>query len=489
MNDNQRVDRGLAGSFGAHRYDDGSERGDPSNLANAIDLIADIGRQDGEGNYISAWTWANWGIGAQQAAANHTYREGGHANVIVFHDENAQLQFNVAIVKNATAPVLQETPVWVQANRYHESEEIGQSLEGVTRFVRSITDHDLGPGWQVAELINDYDNGGTLEIRVVTDVEVSDMSMNPFAGSSEYDRTILLDDLPDLPAGQDYLIAWFDNGDSITGTLDGVAGSFSCSNPGGCYFIDDVQAGEAYPASDNLVFIPDDGTSAIALPVAFGESVPTADYVAFGHWLYVPEDVTDMDAYDFGIYASGGDPFEVAYIEQQTGMFTYLGDAAGVYYVNESSADPDIGSFTADVELTADFGTTTEFGTVSGEVSNFMFNGDGSSVFPTTVALTTNVYSNFVTGFGIQQGETNIFHGDNPSSTLVQPGGWIEGLTSAGTQDAPWWGRWGGKFYGHGLQSSDIPPSYVEPPSSIGGVFGLYNGDNGLAGSFGAHRQ
>ena len=469
----------------AHPFD----RGDPTYLANAIDLIADNGRQDDQGNYISAWTWANWGVGAQQAAANHTYREGSHANVIVFHDENEELQFNVAIVKNDTAPLLQENPVRVRAHQYLETEEIGQTLEGVTRFMRPVTDHDLGSGWQVAELTNDYDNGGTLTINIATDLEVADMSENPFAGPSQYGRSIILDDVPDIPAGKDFVVAWIDNGESITGTLDGVAGAFSCANPEGCSFFDDVQEGDFYPASEDVTFVPDDGSGDVPLPISFGVPVDTANYLAFGNWLYVPEDVTDMDAYDFGVFASGGDPFVAAYIEQQTDVFTYAGDATGVYYANESSPSPDIGSFSADVELIADFGTTSEFGTVTGELRNFAFAGEGSSVFPTTVALTKNIYDDFVTGFGVQQGQTNIFVGDNPYNALSQPGGWIEGLTSASTQAGSWWGRWGGKFYGRGLESLDIPPSYVEPPQSIGGVFGLYNGDNGLAGSFGAHRQ
>ena len=309
--DNKRVDSGLAGSFGAHRYDDGLTRGDPSNLANAIDLIADNGRQDDQGNYISAWTWANWGVGAQQAAANHTYREGSHANVIVFHDENEELQFNVAIVKNDTAPLLQETPVWVQAHQYLETEEIGQTLEGVTRFMRPVMDHDLGSGWQVAELTNDYDNGGTLTINIATDLEVAGMSENPFAGPSQYGRSIILDDVPDIPAGKDFVVAWINNGESITGTLDGVAGAFSCANPEGCSFFDDVQEGDFYPASEDVTFVPDDGSADVPLPISFGVPVDTANYLAFGNWLYVPEDVTDMDAYDFGVFASGGDPFRV----------------------------------------------------------------------------------------------------------------------------------------------------------------------------------
>ena len=97
--------------------------------------------------------------------------------------------------------------------------------------------------------------------------------------------------------------------------------------------------------------------------------MPNADYLAIGHWLYVPEDVTDSVNYEFGVFASGGDPFEVSYLAPLAGTATYLGDALGMYYVDGLSDDPIIGSFTADVTLEADFGDGSETGFISGEVN------------------------------------------------------------------------------------------------------------------------
>ena len=104
--------------------------------------------------------------------------------------------------------------------------------------------------------------------------------------------------------------------------------------------------------------------------------MPEADYLAFGHWLYIPEDATDADAYDFGVFASGGDPFEdlqSSRVDRHRELLA--GAAAGMYYVNGLSSRPDVGSFTADVALTTDFGDGSATGFVNGELNNFTFEG------------------------------------------------------------------------------------------------------------------
>ena len=107
-----------------------------------------------------------------------------------------------------------------------------------------------------------------------------------------------------------------------------------------------------------------------------------ADYLAFGYWFYVPEDVTVAEDYDFGVFASGGDPFEAANLAGLTGSATYAGSTVGAYYVNKSSASPDYGSFTASVALTAGFGDGTETGTVTGTVSDFDWPAEVASLLP-----------------------------------------------------------------------------------------------------------
>ena len=68
-------------------------------LANVIDLVANDSRQDLFGNYVSGHFWRSHNIGAQQAAVTGTYRGGQFVNAIVSHDDNGQLQHNVAVVQ------------------------------------------------------------------------------------------------------------------------------------------------------------------------------------------------------------------------------------------------------------------------------------------------------------------------------------------------------------------------------------------------------
>ena len=458
-------------------------------LASAIDLVANESRRDDDGEYTRvSWYLSHGGSLAPRAGLSRTYRGGGHANVISFHDENGQLQHNVTISSLQGAAPLQETPVWVQALQLINTEHIAEDLEGVARSVRSISDHDLGSIWQVSRLKHDYEDAGALEIYVATDVQVSDMSRNPFADVSQYGHTILLAEVPDLPPDQDFLAIALNHGDSIAGSLDGVAGTFSCSTSFGCGFYYDRRPWEAFPGWGGIVFTPEDGTADVALPAFPVSFVPAADYLAFGHWLYAPEDVTDTDAYDFGVFASGGDPFEASNLRGLTGTASYLGDASGIYYVNGLSSRPDVGSFTADVALTADFGDGSATGTLDGELNNFTFEGDVASSLPAAVTLTATPDSSIFEGFGVEQGSTNIFDTAWSGQQAPYRGGWVGGTTEASVDGTAWYGSWTGVFYGNGAASTDHP-------TSVAGVFGTYlwndnaQSDSGLTGSFGAHRQ
>ena len=68
-------------------------------LANVIDLVANDSRQDVFGNYVGGWWLRTHEIGAQQAAVTGTYSGGQYVNAIVSHDDNGQLQHNVAHMK------------------------------------------------------------------------------------------------------------------------------------------------------------------------------------------------------------------------------------------------------------------------------------------------------------------------------------------------------------------------------------------------------
>ena len=458
-------------------------------LANVIDLVANDNRQDLFGNYVGGWWWRSHEIGAQQAAVTGTYGGGQWVNAIVSHDDSGQLQHNVAVIQQNA---LQQANPWARAGRYINTYNGPEELEGMTNSTRSISDHRLGSEWQVTELTADYDNGGDLSIYVATDLQPGDGSQDPFELATEVDYNIKLPGAPALPGDQDFLTVWIDDGDTIEGSFDDVAGSFSCANAGGCTFVDDHRPGDFYASSPSITFTPYGGTAEPVTP-SWSGTVPSADYLAIGYWLYVPEDVTDSVNYEFGVYASGGDPFYISHLAALAGTATYLGDAVGMYYVDGLSSSPTVGSFTADAILTANFGDGSETGFISGEVNNFAFEDDVASSLPATVTLASRTYDYLPEGFGVSPGSTNIFD-TNWRTDSPYPGGQIGGVTEANVDGEDWYGQWHGALYGNGLATTDIPPSYVEHPSSVAGVFGTSrwnnNGrsDSGLTGAFGAHR-
>ena len=458
---------------------------DPQALANAVDLVANEDREDDDGEPIGGqmWRWRDIGIG-KNIAITMTHREGEYVNAVVWHDTHDNLQHDVSLFD--VHPVREANPS-AQFGRYVSTGEEPRELVGVTSSARSVSDHGLGSEWQVTELSNDYDGGGTLTIYVATDVQPSDNSMNPFQGSVGADRNITLAGAPALAADRDFIVARILDGENIDGSLGGVEGTFSCANAEGCVFIVDRRQGDYYNASTGVTFTSSGGTTQ-QVDARINPTVPAADYLAFGHWLHVPEDVTDMDAYDFGVYASGGDPFETTNLAGLTGTATYEGDAVGMYYVDGLSSSPDVGAFTADVALTADFGDGSATGFIDGEVNNFMFEGDVASSLPATVTLASRTWPYLPDRFGVPQGSTNIFDTSWRNADYLRPGGHIGGVTEADVDGEDWGGQWHGVFYGNGASPTDHP-------TSVAGVFGTsmmndYNrSGNGLTGSFGAHRQ
>ena len=455
------------------------------NQANVIDLVANDSRQHPPGNYIgSSWRRQEQAIGVPLSAVTHTYAGGRWVNPIVSHDGN-ELQHNVAIVSTGT---LSNDHVWAQAGRNIATFEEPEQLEGVTNSATPVSDHGLGSDWQATLLTADYDHGGTLTVYVATDLQASDGSVDPFQFVNEVPRNIELPTAPSLPGDEDYIVVAISYGDSIDGLMGSVEGSFSCANTGGCWFVDDHRPGDYLAIVPGITFTPDGGTAQDVVP-RLTDTVPAADYLAFGHWLYVPDDVTDLDDYNFGVYGSGGDPYDAASLAGLTGTATYEGAAVGMYYLNGLSGRPDVGSFTAEVALTADFGDGSATGFIDGQVSNFEYEGDVASSLPSAVDLTSNAYSYLPDGYGVPQGSTNIFDtgwGNNPEAW---PGGAIAGWTEAGVGDVGWGGSWNAAFYGN---DPNDPNAH---PTGVAGTFSSYvwnhgrQSESGLAGSFGAHLQ
>ena len=449
------------------------------NQANVIDLVANRFRQDPPGNYIGGWLRRLGRVGVPLNAVAQIYDGGRRAAPIVSHD-GIELQHNVAIVSTVTLP---NDDVWAQASRNIATFEEPAQLEGVTNSATPISDHGLGSDWQATRLTADYDNGGTLTVYVATDLQASDGSVDPYQFANEVPRNIELPTAPTLPADEDYIEVWIFDGDSIDGAMDGVEGSFSCANAGGCLFVDDHRPGDFFAGAFGTTFTPDGGTAQDVVPRTI-DTVPAADYLAFGHWLYVPDDVTDVGDYDFGVYGSGGDPFDAASLAGLTGTATYEGAAAGMYYLNGLSGSPDVGSFTAEVALTADFGDGSATGFIDGQVNNFEYEGDVASSLPSAVDLTSN--TNIHGDYGVPQDSTNIFDTGWSNAPEPWPGGAIAGWTEAGVG---WDGSWTAAFYGND------PNDQNAHPTGVAGTFSSYlwnhnhQSDNGLAGSFGAHLQ
>ena len=455
-------------------------------LANVIDLVANESRQDSSGEWVSSWFWRDHNIGAQQAVVSGTYSGGRWVNAIISHDDDDQLQHLIAVIP---LDPLQRDP-WTRLGRYISTYESADEITGVTRSTSTIpqSEHDLGSAWQVTELEADYDDGGTLSFFIATDAQPSDGSIDPYETATENTHTIMLSGAPDIPGDEDFMTVLIRDGESIEGSLDGTAGSYSCANSDDCWFGINQTTGNDYVGSPGVTFMPTDGR-AQSVPPRTLDSVPNADYMAFGYWLYVPDDVTDSDNYEFGMFASGGDPFETANLTGLTGTAIYAGDAVGKYYVDGLTANPTTGSFTADVTLQADFGDRSRTGFIDGEVTNFDYEGDVASSLPATVTLSSDAYSYLFTDFDVPQGSTNIFASQWREQEALWPGGHIGAEASGNADGEDWYGEWHAVFYGNGASPTDHP-------TGVAGTFNVSPFDNnyervgsGLAGSFSAHRQ
>ena len=472
--------------------------GDAANLAHVIDLASSYAtrelRPDGTDQGISGWWYRYPPFAGKHDTLGRHHKYGEIPNVIVWHDENGRLQFNPSFSQSGRAPLLQETADFqVRAHRYiATSEDRQELLEGLTTSRFTITDHGLGPDWHVEELTNVYDGGGALQVVIATDLEMSDMATNMWTdGATPFDGDIQLIGVAPAPIdeGRDYTVVRLYDGGTIEGTLNGNPGQYSCSSPDNCFFFTNHVFGYQ-PSSEGIFFTPTGETAEELTPFERGPET-TADYLSFGFWLYVPEDEAMTDDYDYGVFASGGDPFEATNLAGLTGTATYAGSAGGAFYVGKSSADPVNGTFSADVTLMADFGDGTATGTVSGAVSGFDWPEEVASSLPATVTLTSGFWDGWDEAYGhdytadangIVDGVSNIF--DTPGYGALAPdrGGHILGITEAYVDGTRWWGDWSAAFFGNGTSATDHP-------TSIAGTFISSDNESGLSGGFGAHKQ
>lgn len=363
-----------------------------------------------------------------------------------------------------------------------------------------ISDHGLGSEWHAEELTKVYENGSTLEIGVVSDVTSTDGAADQWETAADVPHNILLDGVPSIPAGRDSVIVSIGDGATIDGSLGGVEGTFACTASGAfddCPFIDELKEGDFYTIVEGVTFTPDGGAPE-SVPARTPGATVAADYLAFGYWLYEPEDEMATDDYDFGVFASGGDPFEAANLAGLMGSATYAGSAVGWFYVGKSSASPQNGQFSASVTLTAEFGDGTETGTVTGTVSGFDWPAEVGSSLPASLTLSSDNWKGNTDNFGHNytadqdgdvRGESNIF--DTPYRMNPEPyhGGHVLGRTYADVGGTGWFGEWQGAFFGNGASATDFPTSMAGTFMASDQTGDGLQSDSGLAGAFGAHKQ
>ena len=435
-------------------------------LASRIKDASSLGDPDITGwlfHYTADWT------GSEYASISQSYQHGSADTPVLWYNEAGELEVFGGPFR--TSPRSYDPNVW--PFRVVRTDLSDRNVEGITRSHDSIENHGLGTEWQGTEAINAYEGGGTLTFRLFTDLEESDNAGNPIVGypadDASYPNVALTDPrIPAVPADQDGLHISVPEG-GLLGSLDGVGGTFTCI--AGTHGYCGLEVGRHHLApgyttaiqSDSVMFTPDDGSAAVELPGSRPGSVPATNYLNFGSWWFVPEDVTDA-AFDFGVFAGGDDPFMVNNLQGLAGTAEYEGEADGMYAETTM-----VSSFNAKVALTADFGTADDFGAMVGRVYDFDIAGG------TTSPLTE---LNLQTVSWRGGGTTNIFQQPWYIEYPV-PGGWVEGGTAA---DGGWQGRWGGKFFGNGAAATDLPTGFA-------GTFGATDGDHSFVGSFGAHQQ
>lgn len=208
----------------------------------------------------------------------------------------------------------------------------------------------------------------------------------------------------------------------------------------------------------------EDGARVVALRTTRANQADT-DYLVYGLWAWIPRDVNDVEDFEIGVFADGGDPFTGANVLALTGMATYRGLANGIYSYPDDEAEGGIENdvFEADAELTANFGAADAEGTISGRITNPR--SDDSPV--------------------VQPGEEPIVLtlGDAPIGTT--DGGFFTGAASMTLGGIPHTGQWGGEFFGNGAAGA--------APGSVAGTFGVTATVSGigratLVGAFGASR-
>lgn len=378
-----------------------------------------------------------------------------YAVSVPWEDGQGDLNFSISLLSGLTEEEL--APVDL------EGRFIDTSISEDVTF-DEVMNQGFGGDWRAFKARKKYPGVGTLTVNVVTDANDTNMLRKPWVDYGAFERHIELRDIPALPAGYDWHLIYIEDESTgamhLAGSLDGVPGRFTCPNSG-CYLeFSHIASSSGYHPGRDVLFTPGDpNLPRTTLPSATSVTrLPPDDYLVFGHWLYVPNDVESFEDYDFGVLAGGGDPY-LSLADNLTGTAMYAGRAGGLYFTL-TNPEREWGTFDADVTLTADF----DNGTLGGRVENFRFNAAATG-FPRQLHLLSSPIV--------------------PSPASIPPGQAVAaGVVADGLPTSSWDGEWNAAFYGNSANPTDHP-------GGIAGTFGATNdaNDHGLAGAFGAYKQ
>ena len=269
----------------------------------------------------------------------------------------------------------------------------------------------------------------------------------------------------------------------VSGTYDGVSGTFTCT-VSGCMgqknnitltdLVSLTNGDRSFGSGGDWSFKPGSITSPV-------QADHDDAYLYLGVWASIPDSISGA-TYDFKYVAGGGAESGtggLANFNALTGSATFRGGAVGKYVtqgqVGQQNAT--IGTFTATATLNANFGNGTDAGSLSGSITDFREGGSPLAGWRVTLGSPSNVGA-----------ASDITDAAATGSTVASIGG------------VPVGGSWGASFYGS--DNVEIPaadrdkyPATRYPVVDLAGVAGWFDAADAtcsnacLAGSFAATPQ
>ena len=323
-------------------------------------------------------------------------------------------------------------------------------------------------GWTAQSLSRSDDDAPMENINIYTDINnATPQKLEYAAGDAVFtpsaNNLIILDATPKTTGS-------YSADDTITGTIQGVHGTFTCAS--GCNLpsvYGDAATGGVNP---NTVDAAMSDWSFKSTNNHEPSATQDSDYLYFGYWIHMPTDAND--AYDFVTLAGGSDNYDGNPSGLGGKKATYNGAAAGKYVKKQlgvvdgslSTTSARSGAFTATVMLNAVFGVSNDIpvndqNRISGTISKFMDGDEDLGFLVRVVGLINSDSTVDVTSDGAS---FNAFHGTTP-------------------HDA---GAWTGTLFGPHQTTGDNPTAIM--PSGVAGVFDAHFTDGNISGGYAATR-